>query len=71
MPIKLWIKHFGSETTPILLRKKLQMFLKDIKWQTKGNVAVGKGNFEVLVQSQGQDSFASSTFPNTIIVLGS
>jgi hypothetical protein len=36
-----------------------QMFLKDIKWQTKGNIAIGKGNFEVLVQSQGQDSFAT------------
>jgi len=36
-----------------------QMFLKDVKWDVKGNTATGKGNFEVLVQSKGQSSFAT------------
>ncbi|WP_455218611.1 hypothetical protein, partial [Kaarinaea lacus] len=36
-----------------------QMFLKDMKWQTRGNISIGKGNFEVLVQNQGQASFAT------------
>ncbi|HEY5604579.1 MAG TPA: XrtA/PEP-CTERM system-associated ATPase [Gammaproteobacteria bacterium] len=36
-----------------------QMFLKDVKWDIKGDTATGKGSFEVLVQAKGQTSFAS------------
>jgi len=38
-----------------------QIFLKDIVWDTSAKVAVGKGNFEVLVKSKGQTEFASVT----------
>jgi len=31
-----------------------QIFLKDIVWDTSNTTAVGKGNFEVMVQSKGQ-----------------
>jgi putative secretion ATPase (PEP-CTERM system associated) len=36
-----------------------QMFLKNISWTVKGNVAKGNGNFEVMVQPKGQTEFAS------------
>ena len=38
-----------------------QIFLKDVQWQIKDKTATGKGKFEVMVQSNGQESFASVT----------
>jgi len=43
-----------------------QIFLKDVVWKINDKTATGNGKFEVMVQSKGQEAFASVTGTITI-----